>query len=263
MDGTPGTAHADQPTAGTTEPTVDIREEAAADARAVVDTAKDQTRGAMSNLKQEFRRQMSEQKSHVAGSIREIGDELEKASGSSSVTVADMASTAAQNARRISAWVEDHEPGDAVRSIEDFARQRPMLFLMGAAAAGAIVGRITRNAMAARQSSQKNPSTGSGVDHGVYAGGKRADADYLGPDQQLVTGEVPPLGGPSGQAMQPHMTGQPVDEARLTQGSGPLAQRGHDPQSAYPSNDQPAIDVGDELPAPGTRIGPRTQGGGR
>jgi len=79
MDGTPGTAHADQPTAGTTEPTVDIREEAAADARAVVETAKDQTRGAMSNLKQEFRRQLSEQKSHVAGSIREIGDELEKA----------------------------------------------------------------------------------------------------------------------------------------------------------------------------------------
>src|SRR5690606_7938773 len=111
MDGTPGTAHADQPTAGTTEPTADIREEAAADARAVVETAEDQTRGAMTNMKQEFRRQMSEQKSHVAGSIREIGDELEKASGSSSGTVADMASTAAQNARRISAWVEDHEPG--------------------------------------------------------------------------------------------------------------------------------------------------------
>ncbi len=36
MDGTPGTAHADQPTAGTTEPTVDIREEAAADARAAL-----------------------------------------------------------------------------------------------------------------------------------------------------------------------------------------------------------------------------------
>jgi hypothetical protein len=258
MDGTPGTASASKTTS---EHTVDIREEAAADARAVADTAKDQTRSAMSGMKQEFRRQMSEQKSHLVGTLREFGDELDKASSNSSGTVADVASEAANKARRVSGWVDSHEPADAVRSVEDFARRRPMLFLVGAAAAGAVIGRITRNAMAAR----RTPSTGTGMDRGYYAGGPRTDPEYLGTEQQLVTGEVPPIGGPSGQAMQPHMTGEPVDEARLSNESGPLSQRAYDATSEYPSNDQPVVEVGEELPAPGTRIGqgPRPEGGRR
>ena len=252
MDGNPGTAQS-----SATEPTVDIREEAAADARAVADTAKHESRTAMADIKQEFHHQVSDQKSRLADSIRTFGDELDNASQNSTGTVSDLASDAAERARRISGWVEEHEPADAVHSLEDFARRRPIWFLLGAAAAGAVIGRITRNAMAGRGRSDPETITGPGV--------RASDTEHLAVGQEFGTGAVPATAGPSGQAMQPHMTGEPADEARLTAQSGPLSQRGYDAQSEYPSNDQPVTEVGDELPAPGTRIGqgPRREGGRR
>jgi hypothetical protein len=52
-----------------------------------------------------------------------------------------------------------------------------------------------------------------------------------------------------------HLTGQAPDQERLDESTGPLSQRAHDEQSAYPSNDQPAVDVGDELTDANVRIG--------
>lgn len=40
------------------------------------------------------------------------------------------------------------------------------------------------------------------------------------------------------------------DESPLDESDGPLSQRAHDAQSAYPSNDQPAVEPGDEMSEP-------------
>lgn len=52
-----------------------------------------------------------------------------------------------------------------------------------------------------------------------------------------------------------HTTGQSSGESRLDESTGPLSQRAHDAQSAYPSNDQPAVEPGDEMSEPTVATG--------
>ncbi len=241
MDGITGTATASQPT-DIGHATVDVREEVADQVRAVADTAQEQTRSVLSDIGGEISHQVAEQQHRLAAGIRDISDELDQAATNGTGTVADVAGEVASRTRQVSGWLEQHEPADVVHSVEEFARRRPLVFLLGAAAAGALVGRVTRNALAARKQSSGSPDPAGG--------------------QQVAPGEIPPIGGDalaghrtSVQASDPHLTGEPADAVLLGEPSGPLTQRAHDPESAYPNNDQPPVEVGDELPTAGTRIG--------
>lgn len=211
------------------------KEEAAAQAQSVAQTATEQTRSAVSSVTEEVKAQLSEQQTRLAATVRHIGDELEQASQGSSGTVADLAERAAHTSHDASRWLETHDARDVMDSIEEFARRRPGVFLLGAAALGLLVGRVTRSAVAARRNH----------------GGAEQTIDLRG--QEMAS--VPPLMGESIQASDPHLTGEVVvDEVLLVESSGPLQQRGYDPESAYPNNDQP-VDPGEVLPEPGTRIG--------
>lgn len=217
-------------TAGSTsERMVDIRDEAVTDARAVADTAKEETRSAVRGINEEVRRQVSQQKANLSSGIRQIGDELDAAADGSSGSVAEVASEAAMRARRISSWVDTHEPSDVFHSVEQYARRNPLMFILGATAAGALVGRFTRNAMASR--SNGSGSTGTGQDRGFYSGGVRTDPDYLAPGTEIA-GDIP-------EVAEVHQT---------LPGEAPLSQREYDPQSAYPSNDQQAGNVAGVTP---------------
>lgn len=218
--------------AGTTsERTVDVREEAMADAKAVADTAKQETRSAIRGINDEIRRQTSQQKARLSSGIREIGEELDSAAQGSSGSVAEIASEAATRARRISSWVDTHEPSDVLSALERYARRRPFMFVAGATAAGALVGRFTRNAMASRSGTESPAPTGTGQDRGYYSSGMRSDPNYPG-SGSVIVGDIP-------EVAQTHQT-LPTED--------PLSQRSHDPQSAYPSSDQPAEHVGAAVP---------------
>ena len=85
----------------------------------------------------------------AADGIRALSQELrEMADGSQqSGTVSEIARQAAERADRLADWLGRREPGDLVEEVRSFARRRPGAFLLGAAAAGVVVGRLTRGAV--------------------------------------------------------------------------------------------------------------------
>ncbi len=57
---------------------------------------------------------------------------------------ADVAHQVAERARSLSRHLDGREPSELLDDVRRFARQRPGTFLLGALAAGVIVGRLAR-----------------------------------------------------------------------------------------------------------------------
>lgn len=192
------------------------KEEAVTQARSVAETAGEQAKQVASDVADEVKNQIGDQKAKLASSIWEIGDELEQAAQGSTGTVAGIAGQAADTTRQVSSWIENHDARDVLGEIEDFARQRPVAFVLGAAALGFLVGRVTRSAVS---SARDNASP---------------TIDIRKPTQPVA-----------GTSMQPHLTGEPTDEAILAGPSGPL-------QSGFEGGN---VEVGDVLPGVDTTVG--------
>ena len=57
----------------------------------------------------------------------------------------DLIRQAAQRSESVASWLENKEPGDLLGEVQRFARNRPGTFLLLAAGAGVLAGRLTRN----------------------------------------------------------------------------------------------------------------------
>lgn len=82
----------------------------------------------------------------AAQKINAFGDELVEMAGKTkgSGPGSELARRGAEHAHSVGAWLEGREPPDLLEEVRDFARRRPGTFLLGAAVAGAVVGRLTR-----------------------------------------------------------------------------------------------------------------------
>lgn len=129
----------------------DVAKEQAKDVASEVST---QARDLVGELKTQVRDQSLSQRDRVSGTLRQFGDDLDEMNRStaSSGLASDLASQAASKAREFSAFLDGHEPGDLIEEIRAFARRRPGAFLLGAAVAGVIAGRLTRGAVASNSS---------------------------------------------------------------------------------------------------------------
>ncbi len=72
----------------------------------------------------------------------------------------DVVHEVAQRTKKVASWLENREPGDVVGEVRAFARKRPGAFLLGAAAAGLLVGRLTRGAVAAQKDDARTAGQG-------------------------------------------------------------------------------------------------------
>jgi hypothetical protein len=66
----------------------------------------------------------------------------------------DLIRQAAQRSESVASWLENKEPGDLVGEVQRFARNRPGTFLLLAAGAGVLAGRLTRSLTAGAIESQ-------------------------------------------------------------------------------------------------------------
>ena len=93
----------------------------------------------------------------------------------------DLAHQAADKLGDMAQWLESREPGHLVEEVRDLARRKPGTFLIGAAVAGVLAGRLTRSAVQAAKDESSNgasgPYTGSG---GYAAGSEYAHTGYPG-----------------------------------------------------------------------------------
>ncbi|HXV93325.1 MAG TPA: hypothetical protein VD813_08520 [Pseudonocardia sp.] len=119
---------------------------AAEQARHVAHEAGTQARDLVGEARTQVRDQARNGQQKAAGTLRSLADELEQmAQGSSqSGPAAEVAKQAADRVRGVADWVGRREPGDLIEEVRRFARRRPGAFLLGAAAAGVLAGRLTR-----------------------------------------------------------------------------------------------------------------------
>ena len=169
--GRPPVAATDSPT-GTSAPTTQVaRDEAAqvgrtgAEAgRQVAETAAHQAgevaqeaRRQARNLVGEARGQVVEQarngQQKATDGLRAFAGELHEMAGSggSQGTAAELARQAADRVGGVADWLSRREPGDLLEEVRGLARRRPGAFLVGAAFAGVLVGRLTRGAVDANR----------------------------------------------------------------------------------------------------------------
>ncbi|MDT0262564.1 hypothetical protein [Jatrophihabitans lederbergiae] len=120
-----------------------------------------QAKDLVNQARSELTQQAGQQQQRLAGGLRALGDELQSMvdNGQQSGVATDLAGQAAQKSHEIASWLDEREPGRLVEEVKDFARRRPGAFLLVAASAGLVAGRLTRgikaNAQDQSQSSQQ------------------------------------------------------------------------------------------------------------
>jgi ElaB/YqjD/DUF883 family membrane-anchored ribosome-binding protein len=137
----------------------EVGREALDQAKSVGGQAKQEVSAAASSIKDDVRQQVSSGQHRLAVALRDFSQELDEVPQRSDGQLAKVAGQAAQATRSLSNWLDEREPRDIVRSIEDFARRRPMMFIAISATAGVLVGRLTRGMVdGARQEAQAAPT---------------------------------------------------------------------------------------------------------
>jgi hypothetical protein len=91
--------------------------------------------------------------------LHELADELSAmaASGGQNGTATELAHQASGRVHDAASWLEQREPGDLIAEVRGFARRRPGVFVLAAAVAGIVAGRLTRGTVAAQKDSQPGP----------------------------------------------------------------------------------------------------------
>jgi len=132
-----------------------VAAETARQARDLLGEAGEQVRGQASAQQGNAARQLHA----VAGELREMADK-----GGRSGLATEVAQQAAERLHGTASWLEQREPADLVQAVRDFARRRPGTFLLGAAVAGLVAGRLTRGmtdaARSAGQDGHRQDGTG-------------------------------------------------------------------------------------------------------
>jgi len=123
-----------------------IAQTATGQARQVVSETGHQARDLLGEVKGQARGQASAQQHKAAEQLRTVADELSEmaAKGGQSGLATEVAQQAAERVRGVASWLGQREPGDLLDEVRNFARRRPGAFLIGAAVAGAVAGRLTR-----------------------------------------------------------------------------------------------------------------------
>jgi len=106
-----------------------------------------QAKDLLAQASTEVSQQASQQQQRLAQGVRALSDELRKMTQSgeqSSGPATDLARQGVQRAQDLASWLEQREPRELLDEVKTFARQRPGMFLMLAAGAGLLAGRLTR-----------------------------------------------------------------------------------------------------------------------
>ena len=132
----------------------------------VTQEAKDQTRHVVQDVRQRVATEAEQQARRVSGRLGRIADELSDMAGNapSDSMSAGAIRSAADTSRQAARFLDERGAQGLLDSARDFARRKPGTFLLGAAVAGFLVGRVAKSATGGGQStSQGTPQSQGGV----------------------------------------------------------------------------------------------------
>jgi hypothetical protein len=113
-----------------------------------------QARGQVTEQARNGQNQATQGLRSLANKLHEMAD-----SGQQQGPASDLAKQAADKLGDIAEWLSRREPGDLVEEVRALARRRPGAFLLGAAAAGILAGRLTRGAVDANRDTGRHTAT--------------------------------------------------------------------------------------------------------
>jgi hypothetical protein len=176
------------------------RDEAAGVARtgkeeavAVASEAKAQFSEILSQTGRELSDQAASQQQRLAAGASTFGDDLSRMADADegSGLAGDLVRRIATHASTAGQWLADREPQELLQEVQSFARRRPGAFILGAAVAGLVVGRLSR-ALAAGATSSGSSSRTSGSAAVVTPTGPRfAEADADARASESIAGDTP------------------------------------------------------------------------
>ena len=139
----------------------DVKRQAADSAQTVAETAKTEAanvaaevktnaRDLLYQAKSDLTDQAGTQQQKVAKGLRSISTELSTMADASDQpgVASDLVRQAAERSSAVAGWLDGRDPGSLLTEVKSFARQRPGTFLMSAAGAGLLAGRLGRSLQA-------------------------------------------------------------------------------------------------------------------
>jgi hypothetical protein len=217
-----------------------VAQTAKEEAAHVASEAKSTAQDLLSQAKSGLSSQAGTQQQKAAEGIRTISGQLQSMAEAPDQQglASDLIRQAAQRSESVASWLENKQPGDLLGEVQRFARNKPGTFLLLAAGAGVLAGRLTRGLTAG--TTETSSTTGT-------AGTAGLAGQYSSPYGDQYTEGYTPAGGTV-----------PPPPVQLP---GPATTAGYDagaPGSSYPAAGRPASPLDspqlvEEEPWSGTR----------
>ena len=139
----------------------DVLGTAKEEASSVIGEAKVQAKDLYAQTQRELKDQAGVQQQRIAAGLRSVGDELGSMAANSdgSGIASDLVQQVSTRLSGAATWLGDRDPSAVLDEVKRFARRRPGTFILGAAIAGIVVGRLTR-ALAANASDDSSATEG-------------------------------------------------------------------------------------------------------
>ncbi|WP_400160508.1 hypothetical protein [Arthrobacter sp. BPSS-3] len=149
----------------------DVKAQAADSAQNVAETAKTEAANVAGEVKSnakdllhqartDLTAQAGTQQQKAAEGLHSISSELHTMANASDQpgVASDLIRQAAERSASVATWLENRDPGSLLNEVKSFARQRPGTFLLAAAGAGILAGRLGRSLQAGAPDTEQAPS---------------------------------------------------------------------------------------------------------
>ena len=136
-----------------------VAETAKAEVANVASEAKNSAKDLLHQAKSDLTSQAGTQQTKAAEGIRSISSQLRTMADAPDQqgVASDLIRQAADRSESVASWLDNRDPGSLLDEVKSFARQRPGTFLLVAAGAGLLAGRLGRSLQAGA------PDTGTGA----------------------------------------------------------------------------------------------------
>jgi hypothetical protein len=183
----------------------------------VASEVKTNARDLLHQAKSDLTEQAGAQQQKVAEGLRSVSTELQSMAAASEQpgVATDLVRQAAERSSAVASWLDGRDPGSLLTEVKSFARQRPGTFLLLAAGAGVLAGRLSRSLSAGAPE-----STGPAAARGTTPATRVPDTGMAVPPPpvQLPAPEVATAG--LADTYPPNPLGSELDNAdRLESGS--------------------------------------------
>jgi hypothetical protein len=193
-----------------------VAETARTEAANVASEVKASTKDLLAQARTDLTHQAGAQQQKVADGLRSVSNELHAMAQASDQpgVASDLVRQAAERSSSVASWLDARDPGSLLDEVKAFARQRPGTFLLLAAGAGVLAGRLSRSLSAgapeptARSAAGATPEysgdqyRGDQYRRDQYNEGQSREGQYAG--EPYGAGQSAPGGyAPSGGAVPP------------------------------------------------------------